>query len=866
MAVPERRFANKVRFRNFGGLTAIVLTLLVYNQSTWARSPKVPAIDANLCEIMISATTADGVINTDDWVEIDGEIDPPHVTGTIYFEIQNPDSTTYQGDIAVNGDGTFHLDYWAQEGATHIFAEYSDDDYVCTSHINVQADDPNGMAIIVAGGGVTGNPLWNATEVLCDQAYNVLVGRSIAENRIAYLHPDPAHDPDGDGTSETFADTTKVNFQNAIESWAADLSDVSTPFAPALTPLTLYIMAPEVSAGVIQLNETEVVSVAELEQWLEAFEFNSVEGAVGQPPTVFPVNIILEFSQSGFFIKSLGKPGRIIVTSTGDLSTGYPGQSVSPDGCVAFSRFFFDGINQGRYIETAWATGFQQMIFESYYSQWPLIEANGNGVPNEITDQISGDGAGDKRLQSRKQNFIGASATRLDDGNIEIAWSANFGIADAVGVNIYKSLSLNENYVKLNVASLPLDSVFLDTAPYFGVNNFYWFELVKEDGSTDRDYLSKISLEPEEINRDFFLVVQEATIASVPGNTSVYDIEVLSQKGYTGAVDLGAGGLPPEAIAAVFDPPSVDVPGHSTLTVMWDPLLEPPTGGYSYPFEITATESGGLSLTTKTVDVLGIVISPDDHYLTQFVYPTEPEAGHEAEVFGRLTPNEASQTVTVITGSPLDVFTATTDDSGLFSLTVPVDMAGEIQFTSAVSDATSALYVTDAKRGRRYIRMTATTADGLIDPGDLVELDGEIRPNPGPGVVHVEISNPPPYRLPPGYHPTFAFNGDVSVDQYGAFHQSYYALEGVTYVEAEYGSDANYYNCSASLGVPANAPIGMVIVVAADCANESGSLWNGIQALTDKAYNVYKGRLIPESRIRYLHPDPTRDPRRRRCV
>ena len=447
-------------------------------------------------------------------------------------------------------------------------------------------------------------------------------------------------------------------------------------------------------------------------------------------------------------------------------------------------------------------------------------------------------------------HFQSKSVTRLAGGEVQIDWQTNPDVTEATGVNIYSSRSFDENYDRLNIAPLPLTGSYVDDSQRAGVPNYYWLELIFAGGTTSKERRDVEWITPEAVDTDFVVAVRESTVAAVPGGTSVYDVEVLSQKGYTGTVDLTAVGLPAAAVSAVFDPASVEVPGHSTLTVNWDPLLAPPTGGYDYPFEITASESGGASLVIHTVDVTGVVIDPDDEYLTQFVYPAEPEAGHDAEVFGRLAPPQSGQAVTVTTGVSADVFTATTDAEGFFSQTVSVAAAGSVSFASSTAGASAAPYVTNARRGRRQIRMTATTADGLIDPSDLVEVDGEIDPVPGTGDVYVRITNP---------DGTSAHADYVTVDEYGTFHQSFYAQEGVTEVEAELPGDADYYNASARLNVPANAPIGMAIVVAAGGETDN-PMWDATGVLTDRAYNVYKGRLIPEDRIRYLHPDASRDP------
>ena len=493
-----------------------------------------------------------------------------------------------------------------------------------------------------------------------------------------------------------------------------------------------------------------------------------------------------------------------------------------------------------------------------------MILTDENTLPGHLATSVNDTGAsivtyarqasepgGSPRIRGKilYRPFDSVQSSALPDGEVKVSWVANADVPGASSVNVSRSLSFSDGYQKLNAAPLPLTGSFTDTDAYLGLTNFYLVELVTSDGTVIEDPRGKTWVALAAPETTFLVSVRESTVAAVPGDVSVFDVQLTPQKGYTGSLTLGVAGLGPEAESWSFDPPTADVPGRSTLTVVWDPLLAPPTGGSAVPFQITATETSRASASTKTVDVLGVVIDPDDQYLTQFVYPAEPEAGHNVEVFGRLTPHESGQTVTVGIGATLDLYTATTDETGFFSLTVPIASAGEQEFTSSTSGAVSAPYVTDAKRGTRRVRMTAATADGSIDPGDLVVIDGTVEPIPGPGSVHLTILNP---------DETDAFRGDVSVDAYGTFQQSFFAQEGVTSVEAQYEGDADFFDASARLNVPANAPIGMAIVVAG--GGEATPVWSANESLCDRAYLVYKGRLIPEDRIRYLHPDSSRDP------
>ena len=235
-------------------------------------------------------------------------------------------------------------------------------------------------------------------------------------------------------------------------------------------------------------------------------------------------------------------------------------------------------------------------------------------------------------------------------------------------------------------------------------------------GEAARHTKDRIRLAPREVESTFLIQIRETTRATVPGGTTTYDVQVISQKAYEGTVTLGVTGLPAEAIGYTFDPAFVDVPGRSTLTVEWDPLLTPPSGGDSYPFQVTASDESRAVATVRTLDVNGVVIDPEDHYLTQYVNPVKPNVGHEVEVFGRLAPAEADQMVTVTTGGSLAVYT-TRDRRQRVLL---IDGAGGLGCGSSIRVE---------RRGREYGAVSAGA--GARVAGD--RLADRLRRRRGPG-------------------------------------------------------------------------------------------------------------------------------------
>jgi len=120
----------------------------------------------------------------------------------------------------------------------------------------------------------------------------------------------------------------------------------------------------------------EWITPDELDDWLEELE-DEIPGVV--------INVIIESSNSGSFItgrESISRPGRMIITSA-----SAEGQAYSTHEGAIFSDFFLEALADGGTIYHSYVIG-HGAATQSRPWQSPILDANGNSIPNEDTDYV----------------------------------------------------------------------------------------------------------------------------------------------------------------------------------------------------------------------------------------------------------------------------------------------------------------------------------------------------------------------------------------------------------------------------------------------------------------------------------------------
>jgi len=182
-------------------------------------------------------------------------------------------------------------------------------------------------------------------------AYDALVFQGYSSKDIIWL-----------GASEndqTDTPATKENLRNAIAETQNHTKDFLLYFVGDGTTDTFHI------------NNQEEVFATEIDQWLD----NAKSNIQGQ------VTLIFDADCSGSFIASLTEnemSPRIVITSTGKSGTANNGAS----GALSFSSFFWQRVFSGDTTRNAFIRSINA-ISCTFPGQLPMLDDNGNGVPNE---------------------------------------------------------------------------------------------------------------------------------------------------------------------------------------------------------------------------------------------------------------------------------------------------------------------------------------------------------------------------------------------------------------------------------------------------------------------------------------------------
>lgn len=228
---------------------------------------------------------------------------------------------------------------------------------------------PQSKAIIVAGGGPStpnwNNNLWPRTKTCTDYAYRALLYQGYRREDIQYLSHEPLRDVDGDGELNDIDDiASKTNLYNAINTWAADASD-----------LIIYL-TDHGGPGIFRMASTELLTAEDFDMWLDNLQ-SAMPGRL---------TIIYDACHSGTFLDKLSPPPnkqRILITSASDEPALF-----LKEGKHSFSFQFWADIYNGSWLLTAFYFG--QDMMEKY--QTALIDANGNGIGNEKEDKLLANG------------------------------------------------------------------------------------------------------------------------------------------------------------------------------------------------------------------------------------------------------------------------------------------------------------------------------------------------------------------------------------------------------------------------------------------------------------------------------------------
>ncbi len=223
--------------------------------------------------------------------------------------------------------------------------------------MNPQKTVSGPKAVIIAGGPVSGNDLWNITRILANSAYRTLLYQGFTKESIYYLSHDTESDLDGNGKADdTDGIPSKENLQNALLKWALNAES-----------LTIYLTG-HGGNGLFRLNSTEILRAGELDGWLDTLQ-ESFSGKL---------TIICDTDEAGIFLSQLSPSAGKQRILLGNASAGQ-GACFLNNGLVSFSAYFWRGIFAGYSVYNAFMLAKQGTEFMKD-RQTPFLDDNADGL------------------------------------------------------------------------------------------------------------------------------------------------------------------------------------------------------------------------------------------------------------------------------------------------------------------------------------------------------------------------------------------------------------------------------------------------------------------------------------------------------
>jgi len=280
--------------------------------------------------------------------------------GPKYFEIiPKPTTTTTTADSSTTSTAATST---VPDGATTTVPDAVTTTTAPEGTTTTTVTVTNSKAIIVAGGGpYEGNELWEATEMLANYAYKVLLHQGFSPGTIMYLTENESADADDDGTVDCDGDPTNDSLEYALTDWAADVDNV------------ILFLTDHGGDGTFIMSENEILYADQLDKWLDDLqEVNEVK-----------VTVIYDACKSGSFLPLLAPPAgkqRILISSS---SAEEPAYFVT-QGTVSFSRYLWSNVFDGLELYESFTIAKSAMETPGYQSA--LLDDDGNGVGNEKGD------------------------------------------------------------------------------------------------------------------------------------------------------------------------------------------------------------------------------------------------------------------------------------------------------------------------------------------------------------------------------------------------------------------------------------------------------------------------------------------------
>ena len=296
---------------------------------------------------------ASGIQDPDGIARVWAIIRPPQYRPNPYF---NPIKDLPTIELSYHSPGNYEAVYsdFHSEGVYQI-SVYAMDRVGNTSSpvvTTVSVMQPTADKAILVAGAANDHTTRHAIDRNAKLAYEALLFQGYTDKDITFLSASEEN-----LKPSIFAN--KENLENTIISTNSNTDD-----------LLLYMIGNGENEA-YQINDSERISVNEMDQWLDQIKQN-IQGYL---------TIIYDADCAGSFIRCLTEtstPKRIVIASTGKSGIANNGA----DGALSFSSFFWQRVFSGETTRNAFV-GSVNALACAFPGQVPMLDDNGNGIPNE---------------------------------------------------------------------------------------------------------------------------------------------------------------------------------------------------------------------------------------------------------------------------------------------------------------------------------------------------------------------------------------------------------------------------------------------------------------------------------------------------
>lgn len=386
----------------------------------WSLPAKTVPVDKPvlLTGALVPAISGDASI-----LQEDGTVDSANIEGEpTTFRLTDPDGTVEEFPVETETGGKFQKKYTfdsAGDWTLEIFWGGNDIYRGCDGKtvVNVYIEPPKAIVIL---GGDKDDPDFDTFNTIANEVYRALRKRGFADEDIYYLNPREQQVEQAtreipllyDGESIHVDNiTSKQELEYAITDWAAEYVGPHTPLLIYLlshntgdsfllersSNAKLHLLPNELDDWISELENTLLTTYEQVPaQDAERLPVAQAPGSADVPPESLPVSsitIFIDACNSGSFLEPLAEEvknskdevvvNRTVITST---DVGEPAYISTAD---SFSSSFFKC-----FCTYDVKSAFEEAsnIIAEYSKQKPLLDSNGNGVPNEPADYAGVEG------------------------------------------------------------------------------------------------------------------------------------------------------------------------------------------------------------------------------------------------------------------------------------------------------------------------------------------------------------------------------------------------------------------------------------------------------------------------------------------